>query len=161
MAIDMYLKLDGIPGEALDTKHKDWIQILSFSHGVTQSGAMYSGGGQSTSGRADVSDISVMKKVDKSTPKLNWTCATGTHVKSGIVEFCQASGQQHVFMKYSLDDIVISNVQASASSGGDMPMESLAFRFSKIQWEYTPIDEAGKASPSLKAWWDVKENKGG
>ena len=26
MAFDAYLKIDGIPGESLDSKHKDWIK---------------------------------------------------------------------------------------------------------------------------------------
>ncbi|MCC6425511.1 MAG: type VI secretion system tube protein Hcp [Phycisphaerales bacterium] len=161
MAVDIYLKLDGLPGESHDSKHKDWIQVLSFSHGLSMSGSMYSGGGQSTSGRVDVSDASVMKRVDKASPKLNWHCCTGTHIKSACIEFCQSTKDKHVFMKYSFEDIVVSSVQPSASSGGDFPMESLAFRFSKIEWEYTPMDEKGGKLPSSKAWWDVMENKGG
>ena len=35
MAFDAYLKIDGIPGEALDSKHKDWIEITSYSFGVS------------------------------------------------------------------------------------------------------------------------------
>ena len=31
MAFDAFIKLDGIPGESSDDKHKDWIEILSFS----------------------------------------------------------------------------------------------------------------------------------
>ena len=33
MAVDMFLKLDGIKGESKDDKHKDEIEILSFSWG--------------------------------------------------------------------------------------------------------------------------------
>ncbi|GMV25399.1 MAG: hypothetical protein AMXMBFR58_14300 [Phycisphaerae bacterium] len=161
MAVDIYLKLDGVPAECTDSKHKEWIQLLSFQHGMSQMGSMFSGGGQSTSGRVDVADVSVMKRVDKSTPKLNWHLATGTHIKSAIVEFCQATKDKHVFMKYTFEDIVISALQPSVSSGSDFPMENLSFRFSKIEWEYTPIDEKGGKAASSKAWWDVKDNKGG
>ncbi len=161
MACDIYMKLDGIPGECHDSKHKDWIQVLSFSHGLSMSGSMYSGGGQSTHGRVDMTDVSVMKRVDNSTPKLAWTLASGSHVKSAIIEFCQSTKEKHVFMKYSFEDIVLSSLQPSASASGDFPMESLAFRFSKIEWEYTPLNEKGGKLPSSKSWWDVKENKGG
>ncbi len=161
MAVDIYIKLDGIPGESHDSKHKEWIQVLSFSHGLSQAGSMFSGGGQSTSGRVDMADVSIMKRVDKSTPKLNWTLAAGAHIKSAIVEFCQATKDKHTFMKYTFEDVTLSALQPTASSNGEFPMESLAFRFSKIEWEYTPIDEKGSKLPSAKAWWDVKENKGG
>ena len=36
MAFDAFLKIDGIPGESGDEKHKDWIEILSFAHGLEQ-----------------------------------------------------------------------------------------------------------------------------
>jgi len=32
MAVDVFLKIDGIPGESTDDKHKEWIEILSYSH---------------------------------------------------------------------------------------------------------------------------------
>ncbi len=46
MAFDAFLKIDGIPGESTDDKHKDWIEILSFSHGLSQAatGSRSSGG---------------------------------------------------------------------------------------------------------------------
>ena len=34
-AYDAFLKIDGIPGESTDDKHKDWIEILSFNHSTT------------------------------------------------------------------------------------------------------------------------------
>ena len=43
--VDYFLKIDGIPGESMDTKHKDEIQVLSFSFGESQSGTMAFGGG--------------------------------------------------------------------------------------------------------------------
>ena len=33
MAVDYFLKLDGIQGESADEKHKDEIQLMSFSWG--------------------------------------------------------------------------------------------------------------------------------
>ena len=34
MAVDYFLKVEGIPGESLDAKHKDEIDVLGFSWGV-------------------------------------------------------------------------------------------------------------------------------
>ncbi len=39
MAFDAFLKLDGIPGESTDDKHKDWIELLSYNWGATQMGS--------------------------------------------------------------------------------------------------------------------------
>ena len=36
MALDYFLKLDGIPGESVDAKHKGEIDVLSWSWGESQ-----------------------------------------------------------------------------------------------------------------------------
>jgi bacteriocin-like protein len=35
---DAYLQIDGIKGEAQEDRHKDWIEVLSYSHKVAQPG---------------------------------------------------------------------------------------------------------------------------
>jgi type VI secretion system secreted protein Hcp len=57
MAVDMFLKLDGIDGESEDDAHKGEIDVLAFSWGMTQSGSMHimQGGG---SGKVSVQDMS-------------------------------------------------------------------------------------------------------
>ena len=68
-AVDMFLKITGIDGESQDKTHKNEIEILSFSWGVSNAGTGAFGMG-SGSGKASVSDINIMKHVDKSTPNL-------------------------------------------------------------------------------------------
>ena len=43
--VDYFLKIDGIDGESTDNKHKNEIDVLSWSWGETQSGTMAGGGG--------------------------------------------------------------------------------------------------------------------
>ena len=45
MPADMFLKLEGIPGESLDSKHSGEIEILSYSWGASQMGTFAGGGG--------------------------------------------------------------------------------------------------------------------
>ena len=56
MASDYLLELDGIKGESLDEKHKDKIEIDSFSWGVSNDGNMGRGGGGGT-GKANFQDL--------------------------------------------------------------------------------------------------------
>ena len=73
MAVDMFLKLDGIKGESQDHKHKDEIHIESFSWGMNQTGAHGVGGGGGA-GKVSVHDISITKFVEKSTSALMLHC---------------------------------------------------------------------------------------
>ena len=46
MAVNIFLKLgNGIKGESQNDQHKDWIDILSWSVGMTQSGTTHLGSG--------------------------------------------------------------------------------------------------------------------
>jgi len=52
MAVGYFLKIDGIAGESVDAKHKNEIEVQSFSWGEqsTSSGSPGSGGGGAPSG---------------------------------------------------------------------------------------------------------------
>ena len=45
MAVDMFIKIDGIKGESADDKHKEEVDVLSWSWGMSQSGSAHMGGG--------------------------------------------------------------------------------------------------------------------
>ena len=55
-AVDYFLKIDGIQGESRDDRHKDEIDIESFSWGETQSGTFAVGGGGG-SGKISMQDF--------------------------------------------------------------------------------------------------------
>lgn len=165
MAFDCFLKIEGVPGESTDDKHKDWIELLSFSHGLSQptSGAVSSGGARSSE-RCDHQDFSVVKTLDKASPKLNLFCCNGTHVKKINVELCRATGDKQKYMEYILTDSIVSSVRpgGSAQGGEALPLEEVSFNYGKIEWVYTETDHAtGKPKGDVKTNWDLELNKGG
>ena len=65
MPADIFIQINGIPGESTDDKHKDWIEVQSYSHGVSQMGSgERSTGGAATGGRCDHQDFSIVKGMD-------------------------------------------------------------------------------------------------
>jgi type VI secretion system secreted protein Hcp len=101
MAFDCFLKIDGIPGESSDDKHKEWIELLSYSHGLSQTGSgSVSSGGARSAERCDHQDFSVVKTLDKASPKLALFCCNGTHIKKINVELCRAAGDKQKYMEY-------------------------------------------------------------
>jgi len=52
MSFDAYLKIDDIPGEALDDTYKKWIEVTGYNFGVSQTtSATASSAGGATSSR--------------------------------------------------------------------------------------------------------------
>ena len=159
MAFDAFLKIDGVPGESTDDKHKDWIEILSYDWGASQpaSGTASSSGGAST-GRADFQDFSVVKLLDKASPKLAVYCADGTHIKEIVLELCRAGGAKLPYMKYTMSNVIISSY--SPAGGGGLPSESVTFNYGKIKWEYTQQKRAdGGGGGKKSSGWDLEKNK--
>jgi type VI secretion system secreted protein Hcp len=165
MAFDAFLKIDGIPGESTDDKHKDWIEILSYSHGLAQPAvAASSAGGARSAERCNHSDFSIVKHLDIASPKLALFCCNGTHIKEVKVELCRATGDKTKYMQYTLSDVIVSGVRpgGSAHGGEALPLEELSFNYGKIEWVYTGTDpKSGKAKGDVKTHWDLIANKGG
>ena len=162
MAFDAFLKIEGIKGESTDAGHKDQIEVLSYSFSAAQQGgAAVSRTGGGTGGRADLGDFSIVKVLDLSTPNLFKYCASGKHIPSVVLELVSADENPHTYMKYTLSDAIVSSCRPGGSSNGEgtRPLEEISFRFSKIELEYTPFDNTGKAGAAQKAGWDLATNK--
>jgi type VI secretion system secreted protein Hcp len=156
MAVDYFLKLDGIPGESTDAKHKDEIDVLAFSWGVSQATGTGSGGGGGA-GKAVFEDLLVVARTSKASPKLWLACASGQHIKSAILT-CRKPGKAALeFLKITLTDVTITSYEIDGSDE-ELPLDQVALAFAKVETVYTPQDPSGKAQPPVKAAWDVKKN---
>jgi type VI secretion system secreted protein Hcp len=162
MAYDAFLKIDGIPGESTDDKHKDWIEILSFSQGVSQMATSSASSGGRAAARCNHADFSITKNLDKASPKLALFCCNGTHIQKVKVELCRATGDKQKYMEYVLSDVIVSHWTPGGSAQGGEHLEQVGFNYGKIEWTYTETDhKTGKPKGDVKAHWDLIANKGG
>ena len=165
MPFDAFLQIEGVPGESTDENHSDWIEILSYSHGVSQPGSgSVSSGGARRAARSEHLDFSIVKALDKATPKLNLYCCDGTHVPEVKIELCQATGTKQKYMEYKMSDVLVSSVRPGGSSqGGDnLPLEEITFNYGKVEWTYTETDlMTGEPIGDISTHWDLRLNTGG
>src|SRR5438445_6712866 len=75
-AVDYFLKIDGIPGESADAKHKDEIQVLKYRCRYSKHGTMSFGGGGGA-GKVQMQDFHFNMHTNKASPKLFLACADG------------------------------------------------------------------------------------
>jgi type VI secretion system secreted protein Hcp len=164
MAFDAFVKIDTIQGECTDEKHKDWVAIQSFSHGMSQQvSASASAVGGRTTGRVDMQDFSIVKYLDRASPKLSLACCNGEHLAKVTVELCKAGKDPQKYMEFKLSDVVVASVRTGGScQGGDaLPTEEVSFHFGKIEWTYSVLDsKTGKPTGNVPAMWDLSKGKG-
>lgn len=156
MAVDMFLEIKEIPGESQKKGHEKQIDIVSFSFGAVQTGSFAKGGAGGGAGKAEFQDISIVKEVDKSSPKLFEHCGAGTHFPKAIITVRKAGGTQMPYYKIELSDLIISSLQNSGSAGGDAVMESLTMNCAKIDFGYTEQDAKGNKVATINGGFDVR-----
>jgi type VI secretion system secreted protein Hcp len=160
MAADIFAKIGDIKGESLDSKHKGEVEVLSWSWGVTNSGAVRAGGGAGQ-GKATFSDFNFTHHVDKASPVLLKACATGEHIKEATITVRKAGKGQQEFLIIKMNDVIVTGV--TLSDGGEVPTtaEHVALQFAKIDLEYKPQKADGSLDAGLHFKYDIKGNKEG
>lgn len=158
-AVDYFLKLDGIEGESQDAKHKAEIDVESWSWGESQSGT-HSAGGGGGAGKVAMQDFHFVMKVNKSSPKLLLACATGEHIKKGVLVCRKAGKEQQEFLKIIFTDLLVSSFQTGGSGHSDIvPTDQISINYAKIEYEYKEQKADGTLGGVVKAGYDLKQNK--
>ncbi len=161
MAVDMFLKLENLPGESMDQKLPDHIEILSFSWGVTQHGAYGRGGSGGGSGKAAFQDVQFTHYYDKASTVLFQHCVNGKHIKSGefIARKAGADGKQMDYLNLKIKDIIVTSVSSGHTVGGDDRMvESFSLNFAEFDVTYTTQKADGTSQKSNPVKWNLLKN---
>jgi type VI secretion system secreted protein Hcp len=164
MALDTYMQIgDGkdVIGEATASGiPAGAFELASFSWGASNPTRVGTTGGGLSAGKVAVSTFNVMKKSEKSSPKLFSACCNGQHYKTAQVILRKAAGQdnkQSIFLQYDFTDVMVSSIQWSGSAGGDdTPSESIDFAFAAVNVTYFGQESAnGKLEKAGEASWDL------
>ncbi len=157
--VDYFLKIDPIKGESQDAKHKDEIEIESFSWGATQMGTASHGGGMGA-GRVQMQDFNFTMRVNKASPKLMLACACGEHFKNAILTCRKAGKGQQEYLKVTFTDLLVSSYQTNGTgAAGVIPMDQIALNFSKVEYEYFEQKPDGSPGGVVKSMYDLKSQK--
>jgi len=148
---------DDAKGESLDDNHKDQIQIISLSHGVTQpqSSSRMIGGG--TVNQAEFGDYVITKYADKATPKLLELASNGKHVAKVTIEILKPiGGKATKYLVHELKNVVVTGYQTNADGGGseNYPIETVTLSFDHLAVTYTQVGQDGTSKGNTAFKWD-------
>lgn len=151
---NIFLKIDGIPGESTDSKHKEEIELVSFSWGVTQSGSPAAGG--AGAGKAQFKHFEFLMRVNKASPQLFLATASGKHIKEATLSVRRVGKLALEYLKIKFTDVLVSEYEQSADDQGDH--EFVAFDFGRVDVSYTQQGARGTGGTPVGAGWDLSKN---
>jgi type VI secretion system secreted protein Hcp len=157
MAVDMFMKIEGVNGESKDKTHTKEIDVLAWSWGLSNSGSAHVGGGAGM-GKVNVQDLSFTKFVDSASPVLALACCNGTHYANATLVVRKAGGNPVEYITIKLQEVLISAVSTGGSGGEDRLTENVILNFAKVALDYVPQDEKGAPLTAIPMAWDIAAN---
>lgn len=157
MAVDMFLELDGIKGESVDATHKDKIDVLSWSWGLSNTGTFHHGSGGGA-GKANFQDISITKYIDKATTDLWYHTASGKHIAKGSLFLRKAGEKPLEYLVFKFTDLLVTSGSTGGSGGDERVTETVTLNFAKVEAQYKIQDEKGAGKDGGTFTWDIAKN---
>jgi type VI secretion system secreted protein Hcp len=139
-AVDMFLKIPDIKGESQDAEHKDWIDVLSWSWGLSKD----------SRGKVCVQDLSLFKYLDSSTPDLIQSMPADTTFRTADLEVWQGRERGRLVLRMLLNGVSVSSVSTGGSGGEDRLTENISLNFSELEGTYTVLRDDGGPGEELE-----------
>jgi len=158
VAVNAYLIVDGITGPS--TSKTGAIDILSFSIGASNTSTYGAGasGLEAKAGRADLSNLSIMKVLDKTSTTLFNHCCSGDIPKKVILLYDKPVGtSQEDYYRVYLEDALVTSIQHSGSN--ENPTESVSFAFQAIEIAYKAEKDDGTLDAAIAKGFNLETLK--
>lgn len=157
MAMDMFIKIGALKGEAKDKTHKDEIDVLAWSWGMSNSGTTHQGGGGGA-GKVNVQDLSFTKYIDKSSTELMLAACNGKHFDTAKLIVRKAGETPLEYLTITMTEVLVTSVSTGGSGGEDRLTENVTLNFASVKVDYVEQTAKGGAGDKPKMSWDIAKN---
>jgi type VI secretion system secreted protein Hcp len=154
--VDAFADIDGIPGESVNARHADEIDVFSLSWCVTNAGNVGGGGG---AGRPTFDNLVLGKHTDLATVPLIEAVATGQQIQDAVITLERAGATPFAFLVIELQDVLVTRVNSGWE--GNQPDEQVSLAFGEACWEYRSQDAAGGVGEIRRFCVDAQGNQVG
>jgi len=137
-AFDMFLDIPGIPGESRDAKHKNQIDVLSYSH-------TFAPGDKVKGARTNCSLVQIGKFVDRASPALALRAVTGQSIPTMTLTVQQAGEKALEFYTVTMQDVTVVSSQVNGAGGDDRMEENVSLNMGSATIEYRSQDGSAGA----------------
>jgi type VI secretion system secreted protein Hcp len=153
--VDAFADIDGIPGESVNARHADEIDVFSLSWCVTNAGNVGGGG----AGRPTFDNLVLGKHTDLATVPLVEAAATGQQIQNAVITLERAGATPFAFLVIELQDVLVTRVNSGWE--GNQPDEQVSLAFGEACWEYRSQDATGGVGETRRFCVDAQGNQVG
>jgi type VI secretion system secreted protein Hcp len=164
MAIEMFLRMDGVTGGSRNYHHKGWADVSSWQWGLNRAGT--DSGGASGDG---MNEIHLTKTIGQDSSAVMRLFAEGASIETADLSFVPLVGkrdQQQKYVAVKMHGVKIKAIKTGGSTEESVFKEELTLTFAKISYEYFEYGAAGTdgKQPAASAFafsWDIDNNAAG
>ncbi len=155
-----FLRLGNIRGESTDSRHKDEIDILSFTQSFINNSVVALGGGGGSAGKVQCGAITVIKNIDRASPLLLRAVATGEHIRDGRLTF-RNEDSENLADYYTIDlrDVLVSELTQTDNPDPNRIVEKLVLNASVYIFSYKPQNKDGSLGAEVRFGFDCLRNR--
>jgi type VI secretion system secreted protein Hcp len=147
-----------IRGESQDKAHRDEIEVLAWSWGMSQS--RYSSSGRRVvSSKVDIKDLSFTKYLDIASTPLMLSCCKGQPYTTAALTVCADGDKQQEYWWITLENVSIASISSGGSWDEDRLTESVTLNFQKVTVKYAELKADGSTGNTNKMGWDIEKNR--
>ena len=137
MALQMYMKMDGVLGDSKSYKHKGWADVLSWNWGMTSNRKLANDiDGDKTS----LNELSIIKSIGVDSANIRLLYAQGKIIPSVELSITPSVGKREVQTKYvyiKMEDVLIKSIVTGGSTEDAFFKEHITLLFDRIRFEYS------------------------
>ena len=160
MAVEMFLRLDGVTGGSQNYGHKGWAEVLTWSWDLDR---VQGASEANPDSGLKMNEISLVKAVSVDSAAIMTLFAGGTAIKSAEIDIVPVVGKRDAQQKYitiTLEEVLIKSISTGGSVDESVFKEKITLAFGKMKYEfhhYADVGPAGgvKTLTSYAFGWDL------
>ncbi len=154
---DIFLAIDGIPGDSTDAQHKSQISIESFAFLAKRPSTR-------TAGAVRFNGLRLDKVYDVSSPRILSAATSGRHLKSATLTFSTGSDPGSTnLLTYKLSDVAVSSYEQGGANPDAKALGSLEEEIglspARVQVTEKTFDSNGNPGPVVTSSWQVPKSR--
>lgn len=162
--MSIFLQIDSIDGDVSAKGHESWIALEALDFNVKRLLSTDPGRIADREGtRPIVSEVTITKKMDKSSPYLFGEACVGKAKSEVKIDICQTGNNLNPYAQLTLSNVIVSSFDINAMSSNPYdstkppyPMETVTLNFDKIELRYTPYNNQNQPQSPIPAGYDLQ-----